>query len=389
VNALDLAILLAIVVAAVAGYRLGFVARSLSWLGLAGALIIAVRLIPDLMTTLADASPRGRLVAVLAFMVGLGLLGQALGLALGALLHSRLPMANAIQRGDRIAGAAIGVVGVVVFIWLLLPALTSAPGWPARAAQGSSIASTIQRVGPEPPRALRELGRMMAEAPFPEVFGPDGDGPADVGTPPQVVLSDADDARVRSAIVRVEGQACDQIQDGTGFVVGPGIVVTNAHVVAGERSTSVFIPGGDELEARVIRFDPRRDLAVLAVEDLGIAPLALADAKTGDIGAVYGHPGGGELRAAPARIAEQIDARGTDIYRTTSTSRDVFVLAAQLAPGDSGAPLVDQVGRVVGVAFAIDPGREGTAYALTNNELRPTLTALSDRSADTGSCLVG
>ncbi len=76
------------------------------------------------------------------------------------------------------------------------------------------------------------------------------------------------------------------------------------------------------------------------------------------------------LRAAPARIAEEIDARGTDIYRTTPTSRDVFVLAAQLAPGDSGAPLVDQFGRVVGVAFAIDPGRDGTAYALTTAELR-------------------
>jgi S1-C subfamily serine protease len=388
VNALDLAILLAIVVAAVAGYRLGFVARSFSWLGLAGALVIAVRLIPDLMTTLANASPRGRLIAVLAFVVGLGLLGQALGLAVGALLHSRLPMANAIQRGDRIAGAAVGAFGVVVFIWLLLPAVTSAPGWPARAAQGSSIASTIQRVAPEPPRSLRELGRMMAESPFPEVFGPD-DGPADVGTPPQVVLTPAADALVRSAVVRVEGQACDQIQDGTGFVVGPGIVVTNAHVVAGERSTSVFLPDGDKLDARVVRFNPRRDLAVLVVPDLGIAPLALADAKTGDIGAVYGHPGGGELRAAPARIAEQIDAQGTDIYRTTDTSRDVFVLAAQLAPGDSGAPLVDQVGRVVGVAFAIDPGRTGTAYALTNNELRPTLTRIPDDSADTGSCLVG
>jgi S1-C subfamily serine protease len=388
VNALDLAIVFAIVIAAICGYRLGFVARALSWAGLAGALVIAIRLVPDLMSALATTSPRGRLVAVLAFVLGLGLLGQALGLAAGALLHARLPSVNAIQRSDRIAGAAVGGFGVVILLWLVLPALTSAPGWPARAAQGSQIASTIEQVAPEPPKSLRELGRMVAEAPYPQVFSPD-DGPADVGTPPQAVLPAAVDARVRAAIVRVEGRACDQIQDGTGFVIRPGLVATNAHVVAGEPSTSVFLPNGDKLAARVVRFDPRRDLAILAVDSLRLAPLSIGEGQAGLVGAVYGHPGGGDLRATPARIAEEIDARGTDIYRTTPTSRDVFVLAAQLAPGDSGAPLVDQAGRVVGVAFAIDPGREGTAYALTSTELEHALAAISDRTVETGSCLVG
>jgi S1-C subfamily serine protease len=388
VNVLDVAILFAVVVAAIAGYRLGFVARALSWLGLGLALVLAITLIPDLMTALAGATPRGRLVAVLAFVLGLGLLGQALGLAIGALAHDRLPLAKVVQRGDRVAGAVVGAFGVVVFVWLVLPALTSAPGWPARAAQGSRIASTIERVAPEPPAQLQELGRMVAEAPYPEVFS-QLDGPGEVGTPPQIVLTPAADARVRAAIVRVEGEACNQIQDGTGFVVGPNLVVTNAHVVAGERDTDVYGPDDERYEARVIRFDPRRDLAVLLVPDLNRAPLILADGETGDLGAVYGHPGGGALRAAPARIAEQIDARGRDIYRTSPTSRDVFVLATQLAPGDSGAPFVDPDGRVLGVAFAIDPGRESTAYALTNAELRPVLTGLTDREVETGSCLVG
>jgi S1-C subfamily serine protease len=389
VNALDLAIVFAIVIAAICGYRLGFVARALSWAGLAGALVIAIQLIPDLMSALATTSPRGRLIAVLAFVLGLGLLGQALGLAAGALLHARLPSVNAIQRSDRIAGAAVGACGVVVLLWLVLPALTSAPGWPARAAQGSEIASTIEQVAPEPPASLRELGRMVAEEPYPEVFSALDDGPPEVGAPPELALPAAADGRVRAAVVRVEGRACDQIQDGTGFVVRPGIVATNAHVVAGENTTSVFLPNGDELSARVVRFDPRRDLALLAVDGLRLAPLTISEGRAGLVGAVYGHPGGGPLRAAPARIAEEIDARGKDIYRTTDTSRDVFVLAAQLAPGDSGAPLVDQAGRVVGVAFAIDPGREGTAYALTSAELQHALAAVSDSTVETGSCLVG
>ena len=387
-NVLDVAILVGVAIAAVCGYRLGFVARALSWAGLAAALVVAIRLIPDLMTALAGATPRGRLLAVIAFVLGLGLLGQALGLAVGALAHARLSSKTVVQTGDRIAGATVGAIGAVIFLWLLLPALTSAPGWPARAAQGSTIASTIERVAPDPPPSLRALGRMVAEAPYPEVFS-NSSGPQDVGTPPQLVLSAAIDARVRSAVVRVEGQACDQIQDGTGFVVARDLIVTNAHVVAGERNTSVFLPNGDKLPARVLRFDPRRDLAVLQVERLGLSPLRLGTAGTDTVGAVYGHPGGGPLRPTPARIAETIDASGTDIYRTTPTRRSVFVLAAELAPGDSGAPLVNQAGEVLGVAFAIDPGAATTAYALTNDELRPVLENLPGEAVETGSCLVG
>ncbi len=228
---------------------------------------------------------------------------------------------------------------------------------------------------------------MVAEAPYPEVLS--GEAAPDVGVPPQTSLSPQVDALVRGSVVRVEGEACDQIQDGTGFVVARNVIVTNAHVVAGERDTSVFLPNGSRRDARVVSFDPRRDLSVIVVEDLGLAPLRLGAGQAGTEGAVYGHPGGGPLKPTPARIAEQIDARGTDIYRTTPTRRSVFVLASQLQPGDSGAPLLDQAGNVMGVAFAIDPGHENTAYALTNDELRAILDDIPSDSADTGSCLVG
>ena len=109
--------------------------------------------------------------------------------------------------------------------------------------------------------------------------------------------------------------------------------------------------------------------------------------------ALFGHPGGGPLRIAPARIAETVNASGTDIYRTGRTSRRVHVLAANLAPGDSGGPLVDQQGRMVGVAFAVDPGQESTAYALTRREVDsvvgPVLAGGGQNAADTGPCLVG
>jgi S1-C subfamily serine protease len=116
----------------------------------------------------------------------------------------------------------------------------------------------------------------------------------------------------------------------------------------------------------------------------------MATGSEGEIGAVYGHPAGGPLQAAPARIGDRIVAVGTNIYRTSSSHRNVYVLAAKLAPGDSGGPLVDTKGDVIGVAFAIDPGRSGTSYALTDDEVRPVLGAADPNGAvSTGSCLVG
>jgi S1-C subfamily serine protease len=179
------------------------------------------------------------------------------------------------------------------------------------------------------------------------------------------------------------------VQEGSGFVAGPGLVVTNAHVVAGERDTVVVDALGARHDAAAVAFDPDRDLAVLAVPSLDAAPLAIAAGEVDDVGAVYGHPGGGPLRASPARVAERIEAVGTDIYRTSESRRDVYVLAAALEPGDSGAALVDVAGRVIGVAFAIDPGDPGTAYALSDTELRRVLEAIEPFEVETGPCLVG
>ena len=109
--------------------------------------------------------------------------------------------------------------------------------------------------------------------------------------------------------------------------------------------------------------------------------MSLGAGGVGDVGAVYGHPGGGPLRAAPARVGEEIVAVGTDIYRTGSSRRNVFVLAASLAPGDSGGALVNTTGEVIGVAFAIDPGNDGTSYAITDEEVRAVLDTVDFQGA--------
>jgi S1-C subfamily serine protease len=392
VNVLDLVVLAAIGAAGYFGYQIGFVARVTSWVGLGIGVALAIAFVDDVLDPLSSQPSQTRLLVALAFFIFLATAGQALGFAAGTALRRRLSPRTGLHRGDRIGGAVVGVLGVLVAVWLLVPALSSASGWPARAARDSQVIRAINRYAPDPPPQAERLGRRVAEGPFPEVFSR-LNGPGDVGVPPTNVLAPDVAARVADATVRVEGQACDQIQAGSGWVAGADLVVTNAHVVAGERNTHVETRDGRRLSASVVAFDPGRDLAVLRVRNLRLEPLPRAAGSDGMTGAVFGYPGGGPLAISPARIAETVDAAGTDIYRTGRTRRQVYVLAAELAPGDSGGPLVDDRGRAVGVAFAIDPGQETTGYALTRSEVDVVLVSVLNSGAPSpvgaGPCLVG
>jgi S1-C subfamily serine protease len=392
VNVLDVVILAAAGAAGYFGYRIGFVARVASWVGLAVGVTLAVAFVDDVLDPLSSQPSQTRLLVALAFFLFLASAGQALGFVAGTALRRRLPPRAGLHRGDRIGGAIVGVLGVLVAVWLLVPALTSASGWPARAARDSQIVRAINRYAPDPPPQAERLGRRVAEGPFPEVFSR-LNGPGEVGAPPTNALAPDVAARVASSTVRIEGEACDQIQSGSGWVAGADLVVTNAHVVAGERSTRVQTNDGRRFSATVVAFDSGRDVAVLRVRNLRLFALARADGSDGLSGAVFGYPGGGPLAISPARIAETVNAAGTDIYRTGSTRRRVFVLASELKPGDSGGPLVDQRGRTVGVAFAIDPGEEATAYALTRAEvdavLDPVLNGGGQSAVSAGPCLIG
>lgn len=387
-NALDVAIIAAALIAGVGGWRLGLVARVFAWAGVFTGLAIGVNFVPRVVTALGGASSNGRIGVALLFLLLVASLGQAFGLVIGLLVHRVFPLPSPLPLWDRIAGASAGTLGLLVLTWLVIPSLATAEGWPARMARDSWMVAAIQDVAPRQPSQFAAWGLAISQAPYPSALGT-LETPPDPGTAPKTKLAAAIDARVRSSIVKVTGNACHQIQDGSGWVSSPGMVVTNAHVVAGERSTTVIDAAGDRLPAIVVEFDSVRDLAVLSVPRLHAAPLALASGREGEDGAVYGHPGGGPLQAAPARIGEEIVAVGTNIYRTSTSRRHVFVLAATLAPGDSGGALVNRKGAVVGVAFAIDPGRRGTSYALTDAEVRPTLVrAASGTLADTGSCLI-
>ena len=390
-NLLDAGLALFAIGVGYAGWRGGFAARALGWAGLVVGGVVGALFVDDIANALRDSTPRTRLIGALAFLVLVALLGQIGGTLLGALVRHWLPVRSARAYTDRVLGAAVGVFLVLVGVWLMTPALSSAPGWPARATRGSAIVRAIDGLAPRPPDSLSALGRLVGDAPFPGVFArlrssDTGPAPA-VGIAPEVL------ARVRESVVRLDGEACARVQQGSGVVIADDLVLTNAHVVAGEDSTTVSTVNGRRVSGVVVGFDPSRDFALVRAPGLALAPLARGAIEVDATGSVVGYPGGGPQLESPARVAEEITADGTDIYRSSRTSRQIFVLAAQLEPGDSGGPLIDQVGRVVGLAFAIDPGETATAYALTDAEVDAALATFFANglreAADTGPCLIG
>jgi S1-C subfamily serine protease len=386
VNVLDVLILVSAVSAGIAAWRLGFVARSASWIGMICGVYLAGRLLPTVLDRLDEASETQVFLAVVALLVGGGFLGQAIGLLLGGRLRVAIPEGNA-RAVDKALGAAAGVAGVAILLWLTLPTMASVPGWPAEQARNSSFARAVNAVLPDPPDTFATLGNFIGDDRFPNVFdalrpAPDlGDPPRRTGIP--AALSD----QIAASTVRVEGQACSRLQEGSGFVVDTDTVVTNAHVVAGNEETEVVRTDGSRAAATVVAFDPDRDLAVLSVPGLDRPVLPRGEAEEGDRGGVYGYPGGGDLRIAPFEIAREVEARGTDIYDDHRTEREVFFLSAHLRPGDSGSALVTPEGEVVGVAFAIAPDRSDVAYALSDTELDGILAEPRDREVATGPCI--
>lgn len=372
--------------AAFGGYRLGLLARVVSWMGMAAGTVAGALLLAPVLRSVGAASDAQLLFISMGVLFGSAFLGQAIGLWIGSQMHFALPGAS-IRSLDRGAGAVAGVAGVLIGLWLVLPLMADVPGWFATQSRSSTIARLVDERFPPAPDTMTTLRRLVGGAQFPRVFAALQPAP-DLGPPPSVTgINQAVVDAVVPSTVKVEGVACRRVQDGSGWVVGPDLVVTNAHVVAGETETLVQRSDGSEVKARVVAFDPRRDVAVLRAPGLNRQPLALVDVAEGATGAVFGHPGGGPLVASPFQVGRKVTATGTDIYDQERTQRKVLILSSNLAPGDSGGSLIDPRGHVVGMAFAIAPDKPGVAYALDPQEIRPVLAGNLSQPVDTGSCL--
>ena len=226
------------------------------------------------------------------------------------------------------------------------------------------------QVATEGAEGFREL---IDENGFPDVFG--GLAPTrsvQVPAPDPALARSRAVVTARPDVYKITGvaTACARRVEGTGFAYARERVMTNAHVVAGVRDPVVEVGGGDVLPARVVLFDPQRDVAVLAVPGLPGSPLAFAGpAEAGDDAVVVGYPQDGPFRADAARVRQTQRARGPDIYGERTVVREIYALRGRVRPGNSGGPLLDGRGDVLGVVFAAAADDPQTGYALTAAEV--------------------
>lgn len=382
-NVLDGLLVVAAGSAAWAGWHRGLIVRLMSWTGAGLGAGLGLLLLPIVMDALEEAAPETRLIAgLLAFFLLAGI-GAGLGELFGRQVRD-LAGESVAQEWDRSLGAVAGILGVAGAVWLFTPAAADVPAI-ARNVRTSNIVRLISDTTPRPPDPVAALRTLVGGTRFPEVFDELRPAP-DTGPPPDSFAMDQDTlARVTASTSNIEVIGCGARFEGSGFTVADNLVVTNAHVVAGAEVIQVRRPDGRLRDATVISFDDDIDLALLRVTDLEQAPLELGQPVVGADGAVIGYPGGQDTpRATPARVERAQRVTGRDIYGDDRTERNVLFTATRLRQGDSGSPLVDAAGTVVGVVFAIAPDDPDLAYALHVDELTAFLTAPAN--AGSGRC---
>jgi hypothetical protein len=374
VNLIDLVIVAAVIIGLANGYRRGFWLSLTQYVGLiVGVLLGAVAARPVL-DYLQISNPTARpLGAVLVLVIG-GSLGSSIGFAAGEPIRRNILRAGIHTATDSVGGAALSAFAVVMMCWFLGLSFSRGPSPEiSQQIQRSAVLRSLDNIAPRTPPFLASVQGILAGVQFPSVFaGLEPNLPA-LAVPSNIDLPAVN--KSAQSVVKVSSIGCGGIVTGSGFPIGNGYVVTNAHVVSGTSGHSISTPNGNSFRATVVLFDPERDVAVLQAPGFSSAGLSFGTAERGTQGAVIGYPGGGNERTTPAVVNGTVSAEGRDIYNQNLVTRQVFVLQASVHPGNSGGPLVDLQGRVLGMVFATSASNPNQAYALTDDEIRPDLNA--------------
>jgi S1-C subfamily serine protease len=246
------------------------------------------------------------------------------------------------------------------------------------------------------PEVLRELPaeltKLLDVSGFPDVLAPFSPTPiTDVGPADPVLLNSPVVREARASVLKVRARAasCSRALEGTGFVIAPQRVITNAHVVAGTDRVAVETSRGS-LDATVVSYDPNTDVAVLKVPQLRapVLQLAPAPAATGSDALVLGYPLDGPYTASAARVRDRIRLRGPDIYNGATVVRNVYTVRAVVRSGNSGGPLLDGSGQVLGLVFGAAVDNDETGFVLTEEEIADDIAAAPSQTdkIPTGVC---
>ena len=365
-----------IAVAALGGLRRGLIASALSLAGLAAGAYAGSRLGPHLLHGGAS-SPWTPIAGLVGAVVGALLLQAVAGIA-GSFLRHGLKL-TPFRLFDSAAGALLGAATGLVLVWVLSASALLLPGQPKvrQAVQRSQIVRRLDEVVP-PRRLLHLLARID---PFPSIAGP-----AAPETPagPEIAADPAV-RRASASVVRILGEACGIGVEGSGWFAKRDLVVTAAHVVAGEHGTVVQLPDGTGLHpARVVAYDPHNDVAVLRVSGATAAPLRLVNPRPDEAVAILGYPENGPLTATPGRIGKTAAVLTDDAYGNGPVTRTITAVAGSVRHGNSGGPAIDRSGAVESTIFAARVGAP-SGYGVPASVVRRALDS-AEAPVSTGAC---
>ena len=389
---LDIAVLAVAFIAAISGWRSGALGSLLSFVGVLLGAIAGVLLAPHLVAQIS--APRAKLFAALFLILGLVVVGEVAGVVLGRAVRGAIH-SNSVRFFDSLIGVAVQLVVVLGAAWLLATPLTSSAGQPSLAAavRGSRVLAQVNDFAPEWLKTVpKRLSALLDTSGLPQVLEPFSRTPVvAVAAPDAELANNPVVASTEPSVVKIRAIApsCQKVLEGSGFVLSPDRVMTNAHVVAGANSVTVEA-SGNPYDATVVSYDPTVDIAILSVPNLPSGPLAFANTPvtSGTQAVVMGYPGGGGFIATPARIRELIELSGPDIYRSATVNREVYTVRASVEQGNSGGPLIDLNGQVLGVVFGAAVDDNDTGFVLTAKEVAAQLAHIGDTApVATGECV--
>ncbi|WP_106320771.1 MarP family serine protease [Actinoplanes italicus] len=387
----DILLIVVMVLFAISGYRQGFVIGALSLGGFFSGVLIGLQLGPLLARQFENGTVR--LVVALGVILVLAVLGQTLAGWLGTNLRQVIE-SRPVQYLDDAGGALVSVVAVLFAAWLVAVPFGSTP-FPAinAAVRDSAILGGVTELVPEEVRSLSSgLRDTLDTNGFPDVFGGLARTQArEVAAPDPALAGSKVVKDSKSSVLKILGSApsCSRRIEGTGFVYAKERVMTNAHVVAGTREV-VVESGGREVEGKVVVYDPKRDLAVLYVPGLKAPVMSFVgkEAATGASAIVLGYPQDGPYNAQSARIRDVGDITGPDIYESGDVTREIYTIKSLVRSGNSGGPLIDPNGDVLGVIFAAAADDKNVGFALTADEAAGVAQAgrANTQEVRTGEC---
>ncbi|HEU4392096.1 MAG TPA: MarP family serine protease [Solirubrobacterales bacterium] len=360
------------------GYRQGLIVGAMTLVGFGAGAFAGSRLGP-LVLSEGSESPYAPLCAALGALLAGALVAVAVeSLALG--LRAKVVRRPALHLADGAGGAALIASVALGLAWVFGSVAMHAPGADRLRAdvQESLILRSLNQVLPPSGPVLNALDRVD---PAPSITGP----AAPVAAPGEAIATDPDVLGAGRSVVRVLGTACGLGIEGSGWAVRPGLVVTNAHVLAGSDDTTVTTQDGVELEATPVYYAPEDDLALLRI-GANLPTLPISDRRqTGADAAVLGYPENGPYAIAPARLGETRATISEDSYGSGPIERTIVVLRGSVRSGNSGGPLVDAGGRVVGSVFAATTSGPPGGFAVPAEDVRAALGKVSS-GVGTGPC---